>query len=53
MKKLCSIYLDEALHKAVKVLAASTGRNISDVVTEAVTKYLNTKTLEKRTKEVK
>jgi predicted DNA-binding protein len=41
MKKLYSIYLEPDLHKSIRILAAERGCNISDVVAEAIKKYLN------------
>lgn len=41
MKKLYSIYLEPDLHKKIRLIAAERGCNISDIVAEALEKYLD------------
>ena len=41
MKKLYSIYLEPDLHKKIRLIAAERGCNISDIVAEALGKYLD------------
>lgn len=43
MKKLYSIYLEPDLHKKIRLIAAERGCNISDVVAEALEKFLDGK----------
>ena len=40
MDKRTTIYLDQELHKKLKIIAATTGKKLKDVVKEAMEKYL-------------
>ena len=40
MDKRTTIYLDQELHQRLKIFAVTTGKNLKDVIKEAIEKYL-------------